>query len=71
MSTADQNILYFVSFCIEQYKHVKGLDGSVVMDLFEKNGVLNYLSDNFDVLHTQGANWLVEEIDEFLKNKMQ
>lgn len=66
MSDEDKR-LYFVSFCIEQYKTSHGMEGSKVADLFNKKGVTDYLENNYDVLHTQGANWLVAEIDEYLK----
>lgn len=39
------------------------------MKLFEKYGVLDYLSENFDVLHTVGENYIVNDIDEYLKAK--
>ena len=39
------------------------------MKLFDQNGVTDYLVENFDVLHTQGAQWLMQEIDDYIKNK--
>ena len=71
MDKRDTDILYFVSFCIEQFKMYKGLSGSETMKLFDQNGVTDYLANHFDVLHTQGAQWLVQEIDEFIKDKQQ
>ena len=32
-------------------------------------GVLPYLKDNFEVLHTQGHRWLMDEIDEWINNR--
>ena len=66
-----QDIAYFISFCIEQYKNAKGLSGEATMRLFSRYGVLEYLRDFFDVLHTQGYQWLVEDIDSFINNRMQ
>ena len=65
MDKRDADILYFVSFCIEQYKMHKGLSGSETMKLFDRKGVTSYLADHFDVLHTQSAHWLMQEIDEY------
>ncbi|MCQ2244748.1 MAG: DUF3791 domain-containing protein [Bacteroidaceae bacterium] len=31
--------------------------------LFFSSDVASYLADNFDVLHTQSRQWLIEEID--------
>jgi len=69
MSRREIDESYFVAFCIEQYKAVAGLDGSAVAELFYRKGVTDYLSDNFDVLHTQSRQWLMEEIDEYLKQR--
>ena len=60
------NISYFIAFCIEQYKTAKGLKGENVAKLFFDKGVVNYLSNNYEVLHTQSHQWLIEEIDEYL-----
>ena len=69
MSQADFDKSYFVAFCIEQYKvHVKK-NGAEIAKLFFNNGVADYLNDNFEVLHTQSRQWLMEEIDDFLKQQ--
>ena len=39
MGKEGSDILYFVSFCLEQYKMQKGLSGSEALKLFDKNGV--------------------------------
>ncbi len=67
MSKQEQDKSYFVAFCIEQYKAAKGMDGADVAQLFFQKGVASYLADNFDVLHTQSRQWLMEEIDEYLE----
>ena len=43
--------------------------GSEVYSLFEKYKVIDYLYENYDMLHTEGAEWLIKDIQEFLKNK--
>lgn len=63
------DIVYFISFCIEQYKVRISASGAEVMDLFDKYGVTQYLSDNFVVLHTESHQWLMEEIDEFINQR--
>ena len=66
MDKKQQDIAYFISFCIEQYKNAKGLSWEEVMQEFSKYGVLEYLRDFFDVLHTQSYQWLLANIDEFI-----
>lgn len=63
------DIAYFLSFCMEQYKNKHKISGEEVATLFERHGVLSYLKDNFEVLHTQGHRWLMDEIDEWINNR--
>lgn len=67
MSKHDQDIAYFLSFCIEQYKADKGISGSESAKILACYGVLDYLADHYEVLHTQSRQWLLEDIDDFIK----
>lgn len=71
MDKKELDIAYFLSFCIEQYKVKQGLSGEDTMNLFEKYNVLSYLSDNFEVLHTQGRQWLMEEIEDYITKRKE
>ena len=44
----------------------KKLDQETVIAIFSEYGVLNYLKDYFDVLHTQNKQWLIDDIEEFI-----
>jgi len=66
MSKIELDRSYFVTFCIEQYKEHKGISGADASELLFASGVADYLNDNFEVLHTQSRQWLMEEIDERL-----
>ena len=58
--------LEFKAFCFEAYSADKKLTGRETMDLFKKYGVLDYLGACFDVLHTTGRAYIVEDIDIFI-----
>lgn len=64
----EDTIPLFLSFCIEQYAHQKGIDGKEAMTLLLKSDALKYLQDNYEILHTQSPQWIVEEINEYLSN---
>ena len=66
MSKQEQDKSYFIAFCIEQYKVAKGMDGAEVARLFFEKGISEYLNENFEILHTQSRQWLIEEIDSLL-----
>ncbi len=58
--------LEFKAFCFEAYKAEKKLTGRQTMNLFKKYGVLDYLENCFDVLHTTGRAYIIEDIDMFI-----
>lgn len=67
MSKKDKDIAIFIAFCIEEYGAAKGMTGEQVFDTFSQYGVTDYLCKCFEPLHTQGRQWLISEIDEFIK----
>ena len=69
MDMKNQDIAYFLSFCIEQYKNAKGMNGAEVLETFAKYGVLDYLNNHFEILHTQSRQWILEDIDEYINIK--
>lgn len=56
----------FYIFCLESYKSHFGLSGKETYDLFEKTGVSGYLKDGYEVLHTQGSGYIVEDIHDYI-----
>ncbi len=58
--------LQFKVFCFEAYRADKKMTGRATMQLFKKYGVLDYLGACYDVLHTTGRQYLVEDIDGFI-----
>ena len=60
--------LEFVAFCIEQYKMATKQTGCEVEQMFSQQGVIKFLIDHYEVLHTQSAQFIQEEIDEYLKH---
>lgn len=67
MSKKDKDIALFIAFCIEEYGTAKSMSGEKVLELFSQYGVIDYLKEYFDPLHTQSRQWLIEDIDEFIK----
>ncbi len=65
----EQEIAFFLSFCIEQYKSKHNLSGTESMQKLREAGILDYLAENYAILHTQNSHWLLEEIEELLSQK--
>jgi len=61
-----QDVAYFLSFCIEQYKNAHHLLGGEALAVLNSYGVLEYLAEHYETLHTQSRQWLLEDIEEFI-----
>ena len=57
----------FVMYCIETYKGKKSLDGKTAYQTLKESGAIDYIDSNYDALHTFGDEYLVWNIDEYLK----
>lgn len=71
MDSEPKRISYFVSFCVEQYKNSKHLTGNQAFEELNRYGVLDYLAENYEILHTQSYQWILEDIDEFINIRKQ
>lgn len=61
----DEDKAFWLSWCIEEYAAKKNKSSSEISKLFDEKGVLLYLDENAEVLHTQGKNYILSDIDEF------
>lgn len=59
----------FLIFCIEQYRLRNNLSSASVLEKFIRLNVDKFIMDNFEVLHSQGAEYILHEIDVFIKKQ--
>ena len=59
----------FLDFCIQAYKAKLGVSGAKVSEYFEDTGLLDFLLENYDVLHTVGREQLIVEMERFLSGR--
>ena len=71
MDKKRQDIAFFLAFCIEQYMNEKRLSHEEAMSLFTEFSVLDYLAEHFEILHTQSRQWIIEDIDEYIKERKE
>lgn len=67
--TLEDKINEFVVFVIENYKVTYNMNGKEVYDLFVKYGVFDYLEKSYDMLHTQGKDYIINEVHSYIENK--
>jgi len=63
------NITKFQLFCLENYKTTKGIRGRKAFEEFKNYGVFDFISNNYEVLHTQGQNYITSEINHYINNR--
>lgn len=49
----------------------KGVGRNETIAIMSDSGVLDYLAEHFEILHTQSRQWIIEEIDEFIKERKE
>lgn len=59
----------FYTYIIEKYAQVKSLSGLQSLALMKRYGVDDYLIDHFDLLHTQGTEYVIDEIDRLIRSR--
>lgn len=62
------NVVTFLTFCIERYAQKHDISSLQSYALFRKHKVDDYLIKGYDVLHTQGEDTILNDIEIFLKN---
>ena len=60
----------FLSFAIEAYKTKLGVSGAKVAEYLDETGTLDFLLQNYDLLHTVGKEQLLSEIERFLSKRV-
>ena len=56
----------FMVYCTELYKSAKNMTGKQVSNLCTSYQVWDYIYSCFEALHTTGANYIVNDIDEYI-----
>lgn len=59
----------FIVFCIELYRRAHKGDAVQILSLFRNKGVLKFLTNGFETLHSQSQEYILREIDSYLKNR--
>ena len=59
----------FYTYCLEKFALLKGLTGLQAMALFKRYGADDYLIDHYDLLHTQGTGYVIDEVDRLIQRR--
>ena len=67
----NKDLLLFKMFCIENYRNKNNLSASDTLKLFTRNDVFKFLEDNFEMLHTQDEEYILDTITTYIKKNKQ
>lgn len=59
----------FIVYCIEEYKEAMKMQGKAVIALFNQYRVIDYIRSYYEALHTTGRQYLVSDIDLYIKSR--
>lgn len=68
--TIDTEILEFVTYCISKLAALLNLSQKEVYRRLKKSGILyGYIVPSYDVLHTFGSRYLMNDLTDFMRKK--
>lgn len=59
----------FYTYTLEKYALTKGKTGLQILALFKRYGVDDFLINHYDLLHTQGTGYVIDEVDRFIQRR--
>ncbi len=59
----------FYTYCLEKYALAKKMSSLQVFALFKRFGADDFLINHYDLLHTQGTGYVIDELDRFFKRR--
>lgn len=65
----DKAAFEFYTYCLEKYALAKRITGLQALALFKRYEVDGYLIEHYDLLHTQGTGYVIDEIDRHIQKR--
>ena len=59
----------FYTYTLEKFAQAKNLTGLQAIALLKRFGVDDYLINHYDLLHTQGTGYVLDEIDRYIQRR--
>ncbi len=59
----------FYTYCLEVFAQAKNLTGLQAFALLKRYGADDYLIEHYDLLHTQGTGYVIDELDRFIQRR--
>lgn len=59
----------FYTYCLENYAIRKQISGMRAWVIFKESGADDYIIDNYDLLHTQGLEYVLDDIQRYINRR--
>ena len=64
-----KEVFEFYAFCLENYAIRKRISGMRAWVIFQESSADEYVIDNYDLLHTQGLDYILDDIQRFINRR--
>lgn len=64
-----KEVFDFYTYCLENYAIRKQISGMRTWVIFKESGADEYVIDNYDLLHTQGLDYVLDDIQRFMNRR--
>lgn len=64
-----KEVFEFYTYCLENYATHKRIGGMQAWVLFKESGADEYIIGNYDLLHTQGVDYILDDIQRFINRR--
>lgn len=64
-----KEVFEFYTFCLENYTTRKRISGMRAWVLFKESGADEFIIHNYDLLHTQGMDYILDDIQRYIDKR--
>ena len=64
-----KEVFEFYTYCLENYATRKQISGMRAWVIFKESGADEYIIENYDLLHTQGIEYVLDDIQRFINRR--
>lgn len=64
-----REVFEFYTYCLENYATSKRISGMQAWVVFKETGADEFIVDNYDLLHTQGVDYILDDIQRFINKR--
>ena len=64
-----KEVFEFYTYCLENFAVRKRISGMQAWVIFKETGADDYIIDNYDLLHTQGIEYILDDIKRFIDRR--